>query len=261
MLWLLIFSRWCTWQLFFSPSLIYSELDCVPLNIKHRKRLRKISSKGACVWAKFWANALKFCWLVLQVFVQLMRSFECSSSPRARAPSSLKPKQTCWVGQFSSENDNRTLLMFCLLHFPAAEEKCPMLLFPCLLPFLISCIFVYLFWSSLKDSVIVCKRCYPRKQFLLSLPHFTVASARCDEGWLLSYWKSVTVTLTSLGSKLHPRGPMGEMGRNFHFHREFATLNCVGTSNIFFTGQSSSLISDECSGWASSAAGKSLEVH
>lgn len=65
-----------------------------------------------------------------------MRSFECF---KVRGQElhllSNKTKAAEWC-QFSSENENPALLLFyfVLLHFAAAEEKCSMLLFPCLLP-------------------------------------------------------------------------------------------------------------------------------
>lgn len=65
-----------------------------------------------------------------------MRSFECFKVRRQELHLPSNENKAAEWCQFSSENDNPALLLFCfvLLRFAAAEEKCSVLLFPCLLP-------------------------------------------------------------------------------------------------------------------------------
>ena len=188
--------------------------------------------------------------------------------------------------------------MFSILHFPAVNrvhspsqspfQRSPLpsfstfkvsgqtlaqvlqgeMLFPCRLPlsdFMHFCISFLnisqsLFLSHCLEKVLPHGNT-PAREFLLYYPHFFVASARWDERWVLHKLKRAKFPLTLPGSNLHPQGPIGRNGRAFPFSQRICNpLIVLKTSNIFFRGQSSYLISDECSGWASSAAGKPLEV-
>lgn len=87
----------------------------------------------------------------------------------------------------------------------------------------------------------------PVRQFLLFYLNFGVASTIMRDDSLVN--ERVEFPLTSLGSKLYPGGPVWRHGREFPFSQRICNpLIMLQTSNISFTGQSSYLISDECSG-------------
>lgn len=170
------------------------------------------------------------------------------SASKSEGKSSIFPQtKTKLLSGASSALKMTTLLCFCsvLFYYVLLQQRrnAQCCCFPACSPFLTSSIFVYLSWSSLKNSCSIWKRCY-----LMAIPKEMVSPFlstfhchKCKMWWgTAPATMRVKVPLTSSGSNLHPWGPIGKMGRNFHFHREFATLNCVETANIFFTGQSSS---------------------
>lgn len=195
-----------------------------------------------------------------------MRSFECSSNQRARAPSPLEQKQTCWVVpvQLWQWQSWSAYVLSSTFSCSRGEMLCAAVTLTA--PFLTLCILS----DHLSETLWLSGRGvtswqFPKETvapfistFQIQFPQLQMQDVMRDGSCLNErewrfHWlhRGQNFTLGDL---------LVEMGRNFHFHREFATLNCVEISNIFFTGQSSYLISDECSGRASSAARKPLEV-
>lgn len=150
-----------------------------------------------------------------------MRSFDCSSSQKARAPSSLKQKQTCWVvpvelwkWQLHSTYELSTTFSCSRGEMLSVAVSLPA---PCFwLP-----AFLCIFLMSLKDSLIVWKRCY-----LMAIPKETVSPflstfhcCKCKMWWgmALVLMNECEGPLDFTRVKTSPLGTYWRNGKEFPF--------------------------------------------
>lgn len=176
---------------------------------------------GPVLWGSVnkFCNLLKFC---LSTDEELWMLFRLKGESFLFSQKEINPAYWCQFS-FKKVTSQLWLLMFSILHFPAVSSLLSLLVlftwfpsfstfkvsgqtqgqvlqgemlkvaFPDWSPFLTLCIFVYLFCSSLRVSPSL-SHCLekvlpngntPIRRFLLYYPHFIIASARWDEGWLL----------------------------------------------------------------------------
>lgn len=183
------------------------------------------------------------------------------SASKSEGKSSIFPQtKTKLLSGASSALKMTTLLCFCsvLFYYVLLQQRrnAQCCCFPACSPFLTSSIFVFpdhLSKTLAASGKGVTSWQYPRKWFLLSFPHFIVTSARCDGGQLLPQWEWRFHWLHR--GQIFTLGDLLEKWEGISIFTENLPPLIVLKPQIFSSQGKVHLISDGCSGWASSAAG------